>query len=267
MPDEMPDPASLGANAGTVRDSLRDAGALFFAELVQETGLLAAQVEEALRELVARGFVTADGFLGLRALLVPAQHRKRARRLGRFDIREAGRWSLVRRPKPETRDPEADAEHAARVLLDRYGVVFRRLTERESLPPWRDLLRVYRRLEARGEIRGGRFVNGFSGEQYALPEAVEGLRAVRKRPRDGRLVSVSAADPLNLVGLIVPGDRVPALAGNRVLYRDGEAVAVRVGGADRFLVPLEEGDAWEAKKRLEASDMPPRLRAYLGRRR
>jgi ATP-dependent Lhr-like helicase len=131
-------------------------------------------------------------------------------------------------------------------------VVFRKLLTREPdwLPPWFELLRVYRRLEARGEIRGGRFVAGFSGEQYAAPEAVPMLRTVRRKPKNEQLVSISAADPLNLVGIVTPGARVPALAGNRVLYRDGVPVAVHVGGRAEFLVDVPEGDAWNARNAL-----------------
>ena len=151
-------------------------------------------------------------------------------------------------------------------LLRRYGVVFRKLLERESLlPPWRDLLRVLRRLEARGEIRGGRFVEGFSGEQYALPEAIGRLRAIRKTPGGGALVAVSAADPLNLVGILTPGERVTALAGNRVLYRDGVPIAVYEAKRVRFLVDLDAATRWQAEGALVRRTVPPRLRAYLGR--
>jgi ATP-dependent Lhr-like helicase len=158
-----------------------------------------------------------------------------------------------------------DVEEAARVLLRRYGVIFRRLLEREGkLPPWRDLLRVYRRLEARGEIRGGRFVAGFSGEQFALPEAIPALRKARKG-RAGGMVSISAADPLNLVGIVTAGEKVPALAGNRVLFDGGLPIAVLAGGETRFLVDLEVGAQWEAKNQLVRRTVPPQLRAYLGR--
>jgi ATP-dependent Lhr-like helicase len=156
-------------------------------------------------------------------------------------------------------------EHVARVLLKRYGVVCKRLLERESacLPSWYDLLQVYRRLEARGEIRGGRFVSGLSGEQYALPEAVAGLRALRKEPADGRLVSLSASDPLNLVGILTPGARVPALAGNRVLYRDGVPIAVQIGGEAQFLETLAPGEEWAARNALLRSPLAPGVRSYL----
>jgi ATP-dependent helicase Lhr and Lhr-like helicase len=140
----------------------------------------------------------------------------------------------------------------ARRLLLRYGVVFWRLLEREAdwLPPWRDLLRVYRRLEARGEIRGGRFVAGFSGEQFALPDAIGLLREVRRKPASDAWVSVSGADPLNLVGILTPGSRLAALTGNRLLYRDGLPVAFLAGGEVHFLESLDSGSEWQARKAL-----------------
>src|SRR5262249_50363007 len=206
---------------------LRAHGASFFDELLDGTRLLRSQLEDALAELVASGLVNSDGFAGLRALLVPSAERRpngRGRRRGAdFAMEAAGRWALTRRAPSAPADPHAAAdavEHAARTLLRRYGVVFWRLIEREAawLPPWRDLLRVYRRLESRGEIRGGRFVAGFSGEQFALPDAVAMLRKVRREQHDGEWVSLSGADPLNLIGIITPGPRLPALTGNRLLY-------------------------------------------------
>jgi ATP-dependent Lhr-like helicase len=139
--------------------------------------------------------------------------------------------------------------------------VFWRLVERESapLPPWRDLLRVYRRLEARGDIRGGRFVAGFSGEQFALPEAIPLLRAARKKPNAGVLVSVSGADPLNLVGILTPGPRLAAVTGNRILYRDGVPIALFTGGAVQFLEKLDPAQEWQAKKALLRSPVPAGL--------
>ena len=164
-----------------------------------------------------------------------------------------------------TRPTGTTPEEIARVLLRRYGVIFRRMLEREGkLPPWRDMLRVYRRLEARGEIRGGRFVAGFSGEQFALPEAIPMLRKARDTSAAG-MVSISAADPLNLVGIITPGERIPALVANRVLYNDGIPIAVMVGGAVRYLVDLNVGAQWEAKNQLVRRVVPPQLRAYLHR--
>ena len=166
----------------------------------------------------------------------------------------AGRWAMTRRAQAAgSAQPSAEAiEHVARTLLARYGVVFWRVLEREAswLPPWRDLLRVYRRLESRGEIRGGRFVAGFAGEQFALPEAVGMLREVRRQPEDGAWVSVSGADPLNLIGIITPGAKLPALSGNRVLYRDGLPVAVLSAGTVQFLQTLDAGEEWDARNAL-----------------
>ena len=155
---------------------------------------------------------------------------------------------------------EAEAlEQVADILLRRYGVVFRRLLEREAdwLPPWHVLLRVFRRLEAQGKIRGGRFVAGMSGEQYALPDAVSAMRAIRRQEARGDFVSLSAADPLNLTGIVTPGARVPALAGNRVLFRDGIPVATHTAGQSDFLVQLEPGREWEARQALVRRSMVP----------
>src|SRR5438093_9783250 len=157
------------------------------------------------------------------------------------------------RRRASAKDRNGDAvEHVARTLLNRYGVVFWRLLEQEAawLPPWRDLLRVYRRLESRGDIRGGRFVAGFAGEQFALPEAVGMLRDVRRKSTDGAWISVSGADPLNLVGIITPGARLPALTGNRVLSRDGLPVATLAGGAVQLLATLDPATEWEARNAL-----------------
>ena len=211
------------------------------------------QVEEALAELVAFGIATSDSFAGLRALLTPSEKRApfgggRRHRRALSGIEEAGRWSLRRRDMPAlvaTRgDQEADAEsaeHVVRALLRRYGVVFWRMLQREAgwLPPWRELLRVLRRLEARGEIRGGRFVASVSGEQFALPEAVQMLRDTRRAPLTDEWVAVSGADPLNLVGILLPGGKIPALTGNRILYRDGAAVGALVGGELQWLDRLD----------------------------
>ena len=213
---------------------------------------------------MALGLVTSDSFAGLRALLVPSGQRKPlagARRRGRvlsYDIASGGRWALARRAPPSQAMSETRAaavEHAARTLLSRYGVVFWRLLAQEPgwLPPWRDLLRVYRRLEARGEIRGGRFVAGFSGEQYALPEAVGLLREMRRRPKSGEWVSLSGADPLNLLGILTPGSRLAALTASRLIYRDGLPVAALAGGKAQFLADLEPAEKWEAEKRLVRS--------------
>ena len=221
------------------------------------SGLLRSQVEEALAELVALGLVTSDSFGGLRALLVPSSERRtgpngrRRRRTASFGMENAGRWAMVRRSAAAERNGVA-IEHVARTLLARYGVVFWRLLEREAawLPPWRELLRVYRRLESRGEVRGGRFVAGFSGEQFALPEAIGMLRATRRQDVTDQWVSVSGADPLNLVGILTPGAKLPALAGNRLLYRDGIPTAVLAAGDTQFLETLDNAREWTAQKML-----------------
>ncbi len=237
----------LGSEARRVVEVLRTRGASFFHELVAGAGLLPTQVERALGELAGAGIVTADSFIGLRALLAPPDKRKslspRGKKTSAYEVDTAGRWALLEGPRvPEdgaADDPER-LEAIARVLLKRYGVVFRSLLLRESrLPPWRDLARVYRRLEARGEIRGGRFVKGFGGEQFALPEAVGRLRAVRKMEKAGELVAISAADPLNLVGIITPEARVPAIGGNRVLFSDGVPIGALEGGIVRRLAASE----------------------------
>jgi ATP-dependent Lhr-like helicase len=253
--------ASPGVRAERVMQSIRDHGASFFEELVEDTGMLRAEIENALAELVALGLVTSDSFGGLRALLVPSDQRKsatgtrRRRRTMTYGMEEAGRWALVRRPRATQPGPKGGGEaieHVARCLLRRYGVVFWRVLEREAdwLPPWRDLLRVYRTLEARGDIRGGRFVAGFAGEQFALPEAIGALREIRRNPPDGVPISLSGADPLNLVGILTPGPKLPALTSNRVLYRDGLPIAVLAGGDVRFLATLDEASQWESHKLL-----------------
>src|SRR5439155_1249067 len=182
--------------------------------------------EEALWDCVARGLVTADGFRAVRSLLRRRSHARvpeRRLRRGRTGLTggSAGRWSLLPDAMAEG-DPDELAEAVAEQLAARWGVVFRDLVVRENLAvPWRDVLWAFRRMEARGTIRGGRFVTGFSGEQFALAEAVDALRAVRRQERAGETVSISAADPLNLVGIVLPGPRVPALGVTTVTYVDG----------------------------------------------
>jgi ATP-dependent Lhr-like helicase len=247
----------MSPRAQLLADCMKQHGASFFDELMECSGLLRSQVEEALAELVALGVVTSDSFGGLRALLVPSSERRpaaigrRRRRTAAFGMENAGRWALVRRSAGAERNDGA-VEHVARTLLARYGVVFWRLLEREAawLPPWRELLRVYRRLEGRGEVRGGRFVAGFSGEQFALPEAIGLLRGTRRQETTDQWVSVSGADPLNLVGILTPGAKLPALAGNRVLYRDGIPTAVLAAGDIQFLQSLDAATAWSAQKAL-----------------
>jgi ATP-dependent Lhr-like helicase len=299
-----------------VYDFMATHGASFFTDIVEGTSLLRSQVEEALGELVANGLVISDSFAGLRALLTPSSRKtqaaaKRKHRQPVYDMSSAGRWSLLQRASDKLKFVEQGVARAssatlrdgglvdqettekiARILLKRYGVVFKRLLEREGIAlPWRVLLRIYHRLEARGEIRGGRFVAGISGEQFALPEAVGMLRAIR-RARTGptdfgfrspaqqaeessltvglpqaedSLISVSAADPLNLVGIITPGGRITAHTSNRVLYRNGEPVTVLESGETRFLVELSRTMEWKAKSALMRKATPPQLRTYLRR--
>jgi ATP-dependent Lhr-like helicase len=224
------DPGALSSEAAAVREALAKKGASFFSELVKATALLPAFVERALAELAGAGVATADSFAGLRALLAPSDKRKNL-------IETAGRWSLLVAERSD------DVEAVARTLLKRHGVVFRSLLQREStLPPWRDLVRVYRRLEARGEIRGGRFVAGFGGEQFAAPDAVGRLRAVRKSEKIDELVVLSAADPLNLVGILTPEARVAAIHRNRLLFRDGLPIAALEAGELRRLSDSSFGD-------------------------
>jgi ATP-dependent Lhr-like helicase len=181
-----------------------------------------------------------------------------------FGMADAGRWALVRRRSGAAVEA-AIAEHkdqavelVVRTLLRRWGVIFWKLLTREAqwLPPWREILTCCRRLEARGEIRGGRFVAGFSGEQYATPEAVGLLREVRRKAPTQQYLSVSAADPLNLLGIITPGARLPSLAGNRLLYRDGLPVAAYAAGEVRFLENLQPKDQWEAQTALLRRQAP-----------
>ena len=271
-----PDPAQLplSHSARAALDALEERGASFFGDLVNATGLLRTEVEKGLGELVAWGLVTSDSFAGLRALLVPSDRRRpiggfrRRGHVAPFGVETAGRWSRVRPPTPLPE--EAVAEAVAWQLLRRYGVVFRRVVTRETLlSPWRDILRVYRRLEARGEIRGGRFVGGFSGEQYALPEAVGLLRSVRREVPRGELVAVSGADPLNLVGIVTPGEVIAGVATNRILYRDGIPVAIRegAGSGERILAEVSPDERERLKAALVRGRVAPLVRTYLGKTR
>src|SRR6185503_2745925 len=268
QPDQDP---PLSADARVLFDLLSERGALFFAELAATSGLLPTRVEAVLAELVARGLVTSDGFTGLRALITPASRRpspeggRRRRAASPFGMESAGRWTRLPGGPWTDVDPQHAAEMVAPVLLRRYGIVFRRLLDAEGpMPPWRDLLRVFWRLEARGEIRGGRFVSGMQGEQFALAGAIERLRSVRRSAPDGALLGIGAADPLNLTGIVLPGARVSPLASGRILFRDGLPLAVREAREVRMLVDLEPAEAWRARNALLKRSIPPQLRAYLG---
>ena len=213
----------LSPDAKAVMQFLRQRGASFFTDIVRGTGKLKAEVETALWELVAGGLLTADGFDNLRALIDPKRRSGHGNGRSMRPRHSAGRWSLLYVGEPVDRARALEA--TCRMLLRRYGFVFREVLSRETiLPKWRELLITLRRLEDRGEVRGGRFVSGFLGEQFALPVALESLRAQRNVPVNGETVSVSAADPLNLVGILVPGERVAANSGRVVAFRDGVAV-------------------------------------------
>jgi ATP-dependent Lhr-like helicase len=266
----------LSAYGTRVLEVLHRRGASFFQELVSAAGLLPTQVEQALAELAAAGLVSSDGFAGLRALITPSHKRKpltggpRRHRTVPFGIESGGRWALLKDGQrgggaAAQSDDGARLPVLAWILLRRYGVVSRRVLTREANPPsWRDLLPVYRRLEARGEIRGGRFVAGMSGEQFALPEAVVQLRAIRRAERTGELIGISAADPLNLTGIFTPGERIPALAGNRILYKDGVPMLALVGGEVKPLATLDAEQTTALTPALVHREISPALRVRLG---
>lgn len=217
----------LSPVARDVLGFLRRRGASFFADIVRGTSKLKSEVETALWELVAAGFVTADGFDNLRSLIDPKRRAGQGHGRAARPRHAAGRWSLLYVDEgegSETERHERRVESACWMLLRRYGVVFRELLARETgLPKWRELQMGFRRLEDRGEIRGGRFVSGFIGEQFALPVAVESVREMRRVEPSGETITISAADPLNLVGIVVAGERVPAISGRTVTFRDGVA--------------------------------------------
>src|SRR5207245_8047480 len=217
------DARGLSVAGSQVLEYLRQRGASFFPDIVRATGKLKAEIETALWDLFAAGLVTADGFDNLRALIDPKRRAGQGSGRAARPRHNAGRWAVLHTDSVIEHDRAVEA--TCWMLLKRYGVVFRDLLARETnLPKWRELQIAFRRLEASSEIRGGRFVDGFLGEQFALPVAVESLRATRKLPPTGETISISAADPLNLVGIIVPGERVPAISGRTVSYRDGVAV-------------------------------------------
>ncbi|MDN3920902.1 DEAD/DEAH box helicase [Roseateles violae] len=255
-PAPAQDAELLSPRAQRLADHLAAQGASFFDEMLQGTRLLPSELEDALAELVLRGRASCDSFAGLRALMVPpskrvpsrSARRQRARPLP--GIADAGRWSLL----PTRTQPAApeDIEHVLKTLLRRYGVIAWRLLEREAawLPPWRELVRLCRRLEARGELRGGRFIAGLSGEQFALPEAVARMRELRRHPPATGLLCLSASDPANLLGTLLPGPRLPRLAGSRVLYRDALPVATLAAGEITLLQPMSPAEQQQARRAL-----------------
>ena len=242
LPPDTDLETQLSQPARKVLEYLTVTGASFQSDIERGTSLLRTQVEEALWELVANGLVNGDGLAGLRSLLLPPDRRRRARRLrarrGALAIGPLGRWSVLQRGQ-EANEPEAE-EAMARQLLRRYGIVFRELLARETrIPPWRSLLRLYREMELRGEIRGGRFVDGFVGEQFALPEAVDELRAVRRHTNEEETAIIPASDPLNLVGILTPGERVSTLSRQMILYDRGVPIEIGTLGAIRHRLALQ----------------------------
>ncbi len=266
---------NLSNNAQTIFDLLTKEGASFYDDILKKSELMPGQLDEAMAELVSNGRLTSDSYTGLRALLVPLKYKSetsRRRKKVVFTMDQAGRWSLIDSyledlPKDDDRiAKQKDLEKVARIFLRRYGVVCRKLIDKEAFaPPWRDLVRVYRTLEARGEIRGGRFIDGLWGEQFALPEAITLLRKIRKESKTNKLVAISATDPLNLTGYITPGGRVPAHLNNRILYRDGIPVAFREGKEVKYAESFDPKEKWKLHTELIQRKIPPKVKAYLGR--
>jgi ATP-dependent Lhr-like helicase len=270
------------SDAQRIVEAFQGRGALFFGEIVRTTSLLPSRVEQALAELAAQGCVTADGFEGLRALLLPeekrapfgtSRHRRHHKSVSSVEF--GGRWSLLRALERTHSEPAEDSralrdqavEAFSRVLLRRYGVVARRIAEKESLRvPWYELLRVFRRLEARGEIRGGYFVAGLSGEQFARSDAIAMLRSVRRTAPVGELIAISAADPLNLVGILKSEPRVAAITAHRILLRDGEPIAALRAGEITRINGHCTADAADGtiEQALRVGSMPVALRPYYG---
>ncbi len=249
------DESALSAVSRDILGFLRDRGASFFPEIMAGAKHLPSEIEEGLWQLVAAGLVTADSFAALRSLVSGEAKRTEHPRRRRPPRRtREGRWSLL---EMRGEIPSNRLELWAQQLIRRYGVFCRELLQRESAaPPWRDLLSVLRRSEARGEIRGGRFIAGMNGEQFALPEAVESLRALRRKDVQGQFLRVSGCDPLNLAGILTPGPRIPSLPANRVVYRDGVPVAAIEGGETHILVQMESREASLLDRLLDPRPLP-----------
>ena len=227
---DQPESRGLSHGAKQVLEFLRQRGASFFADIVRGTGKLKAEIETALWELVAGGLVTADGFDNLRSLIDPKRRSGQGSGRTARPRHSAGRWALLYTDQAAERSRALEA--TCWMLLKRYGIVFRDVLAREAnRPTWRELLMAFRRLEDRGEVRGGRFVDGFLGEQFAVPVAVESVRATKKLPLSGETITISAADPLNLIGILVPGERVPAISGRTVSFKDGVPVLAAVSAS------------------------------------
>lgn len=259
----------LSGYAKIVLEILDTEGALFFDQIFEQASvLMPVQVENALSELVTKGIVTSDSFTGLRTLLIPEKYKnsRRTRNGITFDFQQAGRWWKLRGKAHQnnSKEQEKNIEKLAHILLKRYGVIFRKLVEKEKLlPVWRLLLKTLRKMEARGEVRGGRFIQGFWGEQFALPDAVTSLRAVHKGKTDDQFIAISASDPLNLTGVITPGKRIPAVYSNRILYKNGIPVVVREGKEIFFLDNFDEKEKWRLQNALVKRNIQQELKPYL----
>lgn len=268
----------ISATASKILSDLSQYGASFFDQVSHRTKLLRSQLEQGLAELVSAGKITSDSFTGLRALLTPDSRKPgghaNGRRRAAFGVEDAGRWTLIQAQAPAESDQVClDAEQLERLILvylERWGVVFKRVLERESAaPPWRVLLMKLRSMELQGSVRGGRFIAGVAGEQFALPDTVTVLRRFAKNQdaeqRSSEYVCVAAADPVNLLGIVLPETRLPKLAKNRVLYKDGLPLAVLANDGVKFLRDVDESEQWQLQQVLTQRDYPARLRAYIGR--
>lgn len=259
----------LSSNAQLVKSVIEKNGASFFDDIVKESALMVGQAEEAISELVSHGMATSDSFSGLRALLVPLKYKAGRKRGSKqvFTMDQAGRWTLIDQSRTKHDDDRQQyLEKMCMVLLKRYGILFRKLADKEQLAPsWRELVRMLRILEARGVIRGGRFVQGVWGEQYAMPEALTSLRKIRKEAATEELVTISAADPLNLTGIVTPGRKVSAYYNNRILYKDGVPVVTTEGKEVRWLEEFEGEEKWRIHHAVIERHIPPKLRQYLGK--
>jgi ATP-dependent helicase Lhr and Lhr-like helicase len=277
-----PRASGLSSTAELLQQLLQQHGASFFTDLVRISGLMAVQVEQGLAELVSSGLATSDNFTGLRALLTPDSHKpkegSRDRRRAIYGIEDAGRWSLLNLPGaiPNGVMEEAMLEQLIHIYFKRWGVITRKVLEREqNAPPWRQLLLKLRRMELRGEIRGGRFIAGIGGEQFALAETVDVLRRRHKHwqqelemdptSRTPVRIVLNATDPLNLLGTLLPEKRVAHLGNNRILFEDGVPVAVLEKDNAHCLSPAQEARQWEFQQLLQRRHYPPRLRAYIGK--
>ena len=253
-------PAAREAYDGTLRggaasayDALRERGALFFTQLESLTDLLPSQLEESLRELATLGLVTSDSFAAVRAIIDKRRasgRRRRGRKANAATANAAGRWSQFPGELPPVERPDY-LERWCEQLLLRYGVIFRELLIRESAaPPWRELVRVLRRRELRGQVRGGRFVSGVGGEQYATDEAVSRLRDARENHNPDEWVAISAADPLNLIGIVLPGPRIPSFHTGGLILRDGACIAAKTGNRIEFFENVKPADQFEMTRAL-----------------